>query len=611
MFSRSFLAASIAACSSFVFAAEATLPTTVVTATRTTQSVDDSLASVQVITKEQLAQHPSQDLGEILRFTTGIDVVRSGGFGGQTSIFTRGTESNHTLVLIDGVRINSATLSLANIQHLTLADVERVEIVKGAMSSLYGSEAIGGVINIITKTPNKTSSQATMNAGSHNLVNGSLTQTIKQGHFSAFINTNALYTDGYEIVDKNPRHHGYKNQGVDAKAAYDLGFSKVAINARQNKGHTEYDNYGTFATQDFENQLVTFSAQGDINPNFNSLIRLSQFEDKIDQNQSSNIAHTKRQEADWQNTIAISPNITIIAGITQTNTQAEYNKDYNKEQDNLAFYLQQQSEFGQISTQLSLRQEDYDSFGTHQTGNAALGFAITPQHRLYINYGTAFKAPDLTELYGSSGNINLKPEESSSVEIGSKHSFDMFSIKTAFFSTQIDNLVNSRPNGSKPNPFFDPSKPIAWPNVPTTTIYTNFNVDEAQSKGAELTVSLQNNGFFANMNGSYIKAQDKTSKKDLDRRPRRTLSMSTGYQTTQWGIGGEILAKGHTQDYAGRIAGYAVANVNAYWQVLPSTKLSLNLDNITDKTYSAAWADFGIRYLATPFTASISADVKF
>ncbi|HRH92853.1 MAG TPA: TonB-dependent receptor plug domain-containing protein, partial [Agitococcus sp.] len=92
MFSRSFLAASIAACSSFVFAAEATLPTTVVTATRTTQSVDDSLASVQVITQEQLAQHPSQDLGEILRFTTGIDVARLGGFGGQTSTFIRGTE---------------------------------------------------------------------------------------------------------------------------------------------------------------------------------------------------------------------------------------------------------------------------------------------------------------------------------------------------------------------------------------------------------------------------------------------------------------------------------------------------------------------------------------
>jgi vitamin B12 transporter len=112
-----------------------------------------TLASVQVISQAQLAQHPSQDLGEILRFNTGITVARLGGFGGQTSIFTRGTESNHTLVLIDGVRINSATSSQANIQHLTLSDIERIEIVKGAMSSLYGSDAIGGVINIITKNP--------------------------------------------------------------------------------------------------------------------------------------------------------------------------------------------------------------------------------------------------------------------------------------------------------------------------------------------------------------------------------------------------------------------------------------------------------------------------
>jgi vitamin B12 transporter len=153
MFTRSLLAASVTACSSFaVYAQTIVLPTTIVTATRTTQSIDESLASVQVISQKQLAQHPSQDLGEILRFNTGIDIARLGGFGGQTSIFTRGTESNHTLVLIDGVRINSATSSQANIQHLTLSDIERIEIVKGAMSSLYGSDAIGGVINIITKT---------------------------------------------------------------------------------------------------------------------------------------------------------------------------------------------------------------------------------------------------------------------------------------------------------------------------------------------------------------------------------------------------------------------------------------------------------------------------
>ena len=599
MFSRSFLAASIAACSSFVFAAEATLPTTVVTATRTTQSVDDSLASVQVITQEQLAQHPSQDLGEILRFTTGIDVARLGGFGGQTSTFIRGTESNHTLVLIDGIRINSATSSQANIQNLTLDDIERVEVVKGGMSSLYGSEAIGGVINIITKTPNKTSSQATISAGSHKLVKGGFNQTFKQNALSALINANAIYTDGFPIIEKNTQEYGYKNQGVNLKANYDLGFSQISVTARQNKGTTEYHNFG-FVTQDFENQLISLHAQGKINDTLNSQIRLSQLKDHIDQNQSSSLAHTKQQQADWQNTFALSSEITLVAGITQTNTEAQYDNGfgtkYDKEQDNLAVYLQQQSQFSQISTQLSLRHEDYDSFGTHQTGNLALGYSLNNQHRIYANYGTAFKAPDLNDLYGYGGNVNLKPEESTSVEVGSKHTIGQFKLNTAFYQYDIDNLISCV--GGFP--------------------CQNINVDKASIKGIELGVNWQQDGLMFGLNGGYNHAQDDMTKQDLLRRPRRSLSFTTGYNQEKWGISSEVLAKSHALDAPlfgsntpRRLAGYAVANVNAYWQVVPSTKLRVSLENITDKTYSFAYSGATTRYLATPFTATISAEVKF
>ncbi len=599
MFSRSFLAASIAACSSFVFANETVLPTTIVTATRTTQTIDDSLASVQVISQEQLAQHPSQDLGEILRFTTGIDIARLGGFGGQTSTFIRGTESNHTLVLIDGVRINSATSSQANIQHLTLDDIERVEIVKGAMSSLYGSEAIGGVINIITKTPTQTLSQANISAGSHNLVKGGFNQTFKQNALSALINANAIYTDGFPIIEKNAQEYGYKNQGVNLKANYDLGFSQISVTARQNKGTTEYHNFG-FVTQDFENQLISLHAQGKINDTLNSQIRLSQLKDHIDQNQSSSLAHTKQQQADWQNTFALSSEITLVAGITQTNTEAQYDNGfgtkYDKEQDNLAVYLQQQSQFSQISTQLSLRHEDYDSFGTHQTGTLALGYSLNNQHRIYANYGTAFKAPDLNDLYGYGGNVNLKPEESTSVEVGSKHTIGQFKLNTAFYQYDIDNLISCV--GGFP--------------------CQNINVDKASIKGIELGVNWQQDGLMFGLNGGYNHAQDDMTKQDLLRRPRRSLSFTTGYNQEKWGISSEVLAKSHALDAPlfgsntpRRLAGYAVANVNAYWQVVPSTKLRVSLENITDKTYSFAYSGATTRYLATPFTATISAEVKF
>lgn len=599
MFTRSLLAASVAACSSFAVYAETVLPTTVVTASRTTQTIDNTLASVQVISQVQLAQHPSQDLGEILRFATGIDVARLGGFGGQTSIFTRGTESNHTLVLIDGVRINSATSSQANIQHLTLSDIERIEIVKGAMSSLYGSDAIGGVINIITKTAAKTETRANITGGTDSLVSGGLTQTIKQGSFGAFINANAIYTDGYAIIENNPRERGYQNQGADVKADYDLGFSKVSLSLRTNTGTTEYVDFGSFVSQDFENQLLNFVADGDISSTLNSKIRISQMSDNIDQNNSSAIAHTKQQQADWQNTFAMSPNITLVGGITQTNTQAQYNNGYgtvyDKEQDNLAFYLQQQSIFGQISTQLSLRHEDYDSFGTHQTGNIGLGFAINSNNHLYANYGTAFKAPDLNDLYGYGGNINLKPEDSRSIEIGSKHTFGQVSFNSAFYQSDIDNLINCI--GAYP--------------------CTNINIDKAAIEGIELGFKWQQDGLFVGLNGSYNHAQDDVSKKDLLRRPRRTISLSTGYQQTNWGISSEVLAKSHALDAPlfgsttpRRLAGYAVANISGFVQIMPNTILRLAVENIGDKQYGYAYATATTRYLATPLSASLSAEVK-
>ncbi|MCP5174430.1 MAG: TonB-dependent receptor [Moraxellaceae bacterium] len=603
MFTRSLLAASVAACSSFAVYADTVLPTTVVTASRTSQSIDNTLASVQVITQEQLAQHPSQDLGEILRFNTGIDVARLGGAGGQTSIFTRGTESNHTLVLVDGVRMNSATSSQANIQHLSLDDIERVEVVKGAMSSLYGSDAIGGVINIITKSASNTETRTRLLGNNHKLANGAITQTIKHGDFSAFINANALYTDGYAIIEKNPQERGHQNQGAHLKTEYDLGFSKISVSARQNQGTTEYINFGSFVSQDFKNQLLNFVAIGDLSKNISSQIRISQMMDDIDQNDSSSFAHTKQQQADWQNTVALSNSITLVAGMTQTHTQAQYDNgfatNYDKEQDNLAFYLQQQAQFAQLNTQVSLRHEDYDSFGTHQTGNIALGYQITPDHNIYLNYGTAFKAPDLNDLYGYGGNINLKPEESRSIELGSKHHLGNLSINSAIYQFNIDNLIDC-------------------PTDPITFNCSNINVDKAKIKGIELGVQWQQDGLLLGLNGSYNHAQDETTKRDLLRRPRRTLSLTTGYTQPKWGINTEILAKSRALDkevfgstVPRRLAGYAVANVSAYVELVPNTKLRLSLENISDKSYSFAYAGATTRYLATPFTATLGAELKF
>lgn len=591
MFKPSLLAASIAACSSLsVYAADTTLSPQIVTASRISQSVDSTLASVQVIDREVLEAHQGQDLGDVLRATvSGVEVIRTGGLGQQTSIFTRGTNSNHTLVLIDGVRINSATSAQANIQNLSLSDVERIEVVKGPMSVLYGSDAIGGVINIITRNPAKTQTTLTTNVGNQKLVSGSIQQTIKQGALSALVDASGLYSDGYAFIEHNPTKRGYQNQSGNIKANYDLDSTRLEFQARHNQGTAEYlDFFGSPLSQDFLNQLLLVGISSDLSATFNTQLRLSQMKDEINQNQNANRAQTTRLQTDWQNTWQWQNNQTLVAGSTLEQVKTQYNTSYDKQLNNWAVYGQNQSQYGQLSTQIALRHDHHDTFGNHQTGNLALGYALNPQNRIYVNAGSAFRAPDFNNLYGYGGNPDLKPEKSTAYELGSEHKINQLTIHSAIFHNNIKEL-------------------IVFNNSFTQLI----NLSEVRTEGAELSLKWQAAQWYVGTDGSYIKAQDPKTDTDLMRRPRRGLGLTAGYQQDNWGLNIDSLSKSHAFDYSGNIAGYNVWNANLYWQASSNLKLRLIGENLTNKTYGVANANNDTRYLAKPRTVVLSASVNF
>ncbi|HEX5361350.1 MAG TPA: TonB-dependent receptor [Fluviicoccus sp.] len=600
MFKPSILAAAVAACSSLPVIAETTLPTQVITATRTVASVDETLAGVQVINRQTLEQHQGQDLGDILRFTTGLDIARLGGFGGQTSTFMRGTESNHTLILIDGVRINSATSSQGNIQNLVLSDIERIEVVKGPMSTLYGSDAIGGVINIITRTPEKTETRASLSSGEHQLVNGGVSQSWKSGSLTALADISSLYTDGYPIVEQSTLPRGYRNTGGHLKLGYDLNGTRLGLSVRENRGTAEYLNFGTPATQDFLNRIIAVSLDRDFGDAVRTQLRFSQMNDDIDQNESTAIADTRQRQLDWQNTLVLGDGNTLIAGLTRTDTDAQYDNGfgtlYDKEQSSTAIYLQDQIKFQNLTAQLAGRHERYDSFGNHSTGNIGLGYRFAEGQQVYFNAGTAFKAPDLNELYGFGGNVNLKPESSESLELGSKHQLGQWQVQTAFFQTRIEDLL---------------SCVGAFPCL-------NINVDKAKIQGTELSIDWQDDGFRAGARAGYTHARDENTGDDLLRRPRRSLAVNGGYAVKAWGINAEVLAKSHAWDAPvfgstvyRRLSGYATTNLQGYLQLQPNVRLALNLENIAKKTYGYAYSGASARYTGTPRTASLSAHVTF
>jgi vitamin B12 transporter len=314
--------------------------------------------------------------------------------------------------------------------------------------------------------------------------------------------------------------------------------------------------------------------------------------DEIDQNQSASFAHTRQTQADWQTTFSISPHHTLLAGITSTKTEAGYADQsvYDKSTHSEALYLQNQWQAGAANLQVALRHERYSTYGNQDTGSLAFGYAINAGHRVYANIGTAFHAPDLNQLYDASygsNNPDLQPEKSRTVEIGSRHQLGDLALDLSLFDTSLKNLIASKN-------------------------FVLFNISEAGIKGGEMGARwTMRDGWYLSGNASYTKAINKITNKELDRRPRRSLTLGGGYQLKDWGVSADILAKGHSEDFGGRLDGYAVANVSGYWQASPMLKLRLNLENLGDKHYGVAHYDTDRLFVATPFTASLSAHVTF
>lgn len=589
MFKPSTLAAILAACPLLPAVAANELPNRIVTAARISQSVDDTLSSVQVIDRAILDRHPGQDLGDVIRLNTnGIDIVRSGGLGQQTSIFTRGTNSNHTLVLIDGVRINSATSAQASIQSLAVNDVERVEIVKGPMSVLYGSDAIGGVINIITRRPEKNGGRINVTGGDDRLAMVDAGADFRSGNVSGRVDAGLTRTDGHAFVEGLPMNRGYENRNGSALLQWDTGSAVIDLQVRHNAGTTEYVNWNLAPLdQDFLNEVVSLGVDADLGDTWNSRFKLSRMRDEIDQNQNANRAHSERTQADWQNSLTWAAQQTLLLGLTAEQVDTAYNQAYIKEEDNTALFLQSQNRLGDASVQAAVRRDHNDRFGNHNTGHLGLGYALSPTVRVYANAGSAFRAPDFNNLYGWGGNPALQPETSRSLEVGSRLGAGRISGQVALFKTRVDDLIVSDAN------------------------WVLQNLDRARMEGVEASLNWQPAPCYFTLLGSYVKATDDSTGADLDRRPRRTLNVQGGYLGDQWNLGLAVLAKSRTRDFGGELPGYAVLNLNAGWQVAPPLMLQLAIENLLNKEYSAAHFGTNVRYLAKPISSSLSATVRF
>lgn len=562
--------------------------TITVTANRMAQTADETLASVSVITRKDIETSQSQEIIDLLRLQAGIDVARTGGPGAGTSVFLRGTNSNSTLVLIDGVRASSSTSGSFAWQSMSTTDIDRIEIVRGPRATQYGSDAIGGVIQIFTRK-NK-SLQLRAQAGSYN------TQLIEAGigggdRLKYSVNLSGKNTDGFSSINEkdtfgsyNPDDDGFKNRSLSASLDWSItDKTEFTIKGWDSRGNKEYDDGAVAANSKTDNATLDLRLTNQTMPNWKQTFSMGGALDDIEDTSSrSSQITTNRFMADWQNDFTIGLNHMATIGLSTVHEKVDsYNRItqttvYNESTSNNGLFGLWQSSIGINNLNISARVDDYESFGTHSTGQIAWGIQAGKKLRFTASLGTAFKAPSLNELYhpgyGGSygGNPDLKPEESITSELGAHYSPDkQQNLGLNIYRTKVDNLIA----------------------YSSKTPHNVENINEARIDGLEFLYSFKTGPWVLSTNFTLQKAVNDVTKSDLLRRARQKFNVEFRHLFgTKGDLGLSWNYVGPREDFAATLDSYNLVDFSGSYLVMKSLRLEGRIENVLDEDYEHAYS---------------------
>jgi vitamin B12 transporter len=584
MGSRSFVLVIAAAVPSLVPAgAEAaeTLPDEqiVVTATRTPMPLEDVLAPVLVIDRDAIERSGAGDPGDLLRFHAGLDLARNGGPGQTTAVFIRGADSNHTLVLVDGVRVNPGTIGLAPLQSIDPATIERIEVVKGPRSSLYGTDAIGGVINVITRRGGDDAWSTTVGYGDYDTRQASLNGGLELGGTELDFGVAWMDSAGFPTRTTSDTDRGFDNLSTTAQLRTSVGAADVSLWYWRSAGTTEYsDFFLTPVDQDFASSTAAAEVSFALGDDAQVSVTASHFDDSIDQNQSPDYLRTRRDSIDAQADWRASAVQSLGAGAMYTREDAgslSYGEKMQADTGTVNLYVQDRIETGAHRALLAVGYTDHETAGNAFTWNAEYGYTWRGATLLYGLAGTGFRAPDATDRYGFGGNPALEPERSLNLEAGIRHRAPGgHTLSLAAFRNQIDELIEF----------------VTLSYEPFTG--ENRNVDEARIEGIEAAYEYAAGPWSARVEAIVQDPENLTTGEQLYRRAQESLTVAVARSFGTLDLGVDVLATGERLDFGFprpvTLDGYVLANLTARWRATRSLALIARLENALNEQYELA-----------------------
>ncbi|ENO3979798.1 TonB-dependent receptor [Aeromonas veronii] len=603
---KKFLAAALLPTAAFAQTTIPINPTLVITANRVEQPVSSVLAPVVVIDRAEIESRQVQSLPELLKTLPGVQIATLGGRGHISSLFIRGTNSNHSLVLMNGRPIAAMVAGTPDLSQIPLGNIERIEYIRGPRAAVYGSDAIGGVINLITKTSAKNGSETHLKggAGSNGYGQGEL-RTVQSLGQKTDMNMLIGYerTDGFDVVanTKQPDRDGFnsKNGQFGLNHTFNDAWS-ADFNAQRYQNLTEFD--GRYDQQ----QVDTFQYDGGLK--FQSKALTSRLEASYGENSSksweeskgkssADPTHTGMTNISWINSWSGIENLNLTGGVDWQREQMKSDSRSGgqpftvPDRDNTGAFFIGSYVWSPFLFELSGRTDDNQQYGRHNTWSAASGLDIDENHNVRLSYGTAFKAPSFMDLYYGVP-AELKPEESKNLELGLSGRYSAWDWSVNLYRNRIDNLIYCL----------------------TSMSYTcNPKNTTADIKGVETEIGIDTGPVHHRLSYDYTRAKDKGNQDlQLLRRAEHKGSWIADTRFDATTLTTELLYVGKRYDnnwatnQRVELGAYTLLNLAASYEVTQQFTLGGRIDNLFDRDYAPA---YGYASPGTEF--KVTADYRF
>ena len=569
------------------------LPDVLISANRQVEARNDSSAANTVFTRDDIDRLQPTSVVDLLSRVPGVQVAQAGGRGSLPEVYIRGTKAAQSLVLVDGQRIGNSTSGDSNLQHLNIQQIERVEVLRGSRSVIYGSDAIGGVIQIFTRRGAEPGLQPRLQMGFGSNQTWERSLGLSGGdqdtrfNLGASLDETAGINRTHESYPSDGDHDAYRNQALSFSLSHSFNDDiEAGLNILDNRGKSEFDNpFGRFDMNTFESvqqkpysdftvSSVSSYVDARLNDAWQSRVEIGHSENREDTldklSDEDSVFNTYRDSLNWQNDLQLNEQHSLILGADwyedRVNSSTAFDEDSRW---NRAAFVQHRFRAEHFSTELGLRHDDNQQFGSQNSWSGTLTLPVNADNDLLLTYSEGFRAPTFNDLYYPDfSNPNLKPETSKSYELQWRSQLSETSrLETSLYRTDLEDAII----------FGSQSRPE--------------NVASARINGFEAALKQELFGWQSNLGLSIIDPRDRDTGHTLARRARRTVNLDLDRQFDRLGLGATWQAVSSSYDDENNqqpLGGYGLLGLRSSWTVNREVSLQMKVDNLLDKSYSRA-----------------------